>query len=421
MAAKESLEAQVAATLPRFANRMNRRAVLQLAAASGITLALPYRTGALAAPAMKTGQVVNMVPTLANIFYKSWGDGFEAAAAAFGLTTKTNLPNFEPLKELEFARGLKAAGASMLVGIAGNQSQVPNIARLCQEQGIPYAPAFENPPWFTPQDVGDLYVTFVTPRSRDSAYQTAKYLFKAIGGEGEVIHIRGAAGPTDTFRTQGVELAASEFPGIKLVGNLTTAWTVETGRQAMLTSISANPKAKGVFAQNDTLAQGVLAVIKGQNLSRLKVVGMDAIPEVLPEIQDGSYLIASFNSLGNYIAGLQTVHVFDKLNGWMPKTPERLLETGGVLVTKENVAELQTKVYQNPHAFDWAKMSKVLHPDDWDLQFEVQPANPVKLWEGFPKNLPLNPVWTAPGIAEEIASVQQLYAKHYASGPLKAA
>jgi ribose transport system substrate-binding protein len=422
MASNESVEAQVAATLARMASPMNRRAVLQLAAASGVTLTLAARMpGALAAAATKTGQVVNMVPTLANIFYKSWGDGYDSAASALGLTTKANLPNFEPLKELEFARGLKAAGASMLVGIAGDQSQVPNIESICQEQGIPYAPAFEDPPWFTPQDVGDNYVTFVTPRSRDAAYQTAKFLFTAIGGEGEVIHIVGAPGPTDTFRTQGVQLAASEFPGIKLVGKLRTAWTVETGRQAMLTSISANPRAKAVFAQNDTLAQGAIAVIKGQNLKGLKVVGMDAIPEVLPEIQDGNILIGSFNSLGGYIAGLQTVHVFDKLNGWTPKTPERLLETGGVLVTKDNVTQLKTKVYEDPHAFDWTKMSQILHPDDWDLQFEVQPADPMKLWNGFPKDLPLNPVWTKPGIADEIAAVQRLYTQHYVSGPLKSA
>lgn len=418
MTTHESTEARLAASLTRMATPLNRRTILKLAAASGLSISLGRVTGAVAAET-QTGQVVNMVPTLANIFYKSWGDGFEGAAKALGLTTKTNLPNFEPLKELEFARGLKSSGASMLVGIAGDQSQVPNIARLCEEQGIPYAPAFENPPWFTPQDVGDNYVSFVTPRSRDAAYQTAKFLFEAIGGEGEVIHIRGAAGPTDTFRTQGVELAASEYPGIKLVGKLTTAWTVETGRQAMLTSISANPNAKGVFAQNDTLAQGALAVIRGQNLTGIKVVGMDAIPEVLPEIQAGDVLIGSFNSLGNYIAGLQTVHVFDKLNGWAPKTPERLLETGGVLVTRENVADLQTKVYEDPDAFDWAKMSQVLHPDDWDLQFEVQPANPTKLWEGFPPDLPLNPVWTAPGIDDEIAAVAQLYAQHYVSGPLK--
>lgn len=419
MTKRESDEARIAGTLSRMGNTLDRRALLKLAAASGITLTFARATGAFAQGNLVTGQVVNMVPTLANIFFESWGNGFEGAAAALGLTTKTNLPNFEPLRELEFARGLRASGASMLVGIAGDQSQVPNIARLCEEQGIPYAPAFENPPWFTPQDVGPNYVTFATPKSRDAAYQTAKFLFEAIGGEGDVIHIRGASGPTDTFRTQGVILAASEFPGIRLVGNLTTAWTVETGRQAMLTSISGNPNAKAVFAQNDTLAQGALSVIYGQGLTGMKVVGMDAIPEVLPEIRDGEVLIGSFNSLGNYIAGLQTVHVFDKLNGWTPRDPERLIETGGVLVTKENVAELQTKVYDDPDAFDWAKMSQVLHPDDWDLQFDVQPANPVTLWDGFPPDIPLNPLWTAPGMAEEIAAVAQLYRDHYVTGPLK--
>jgi len=430
MSRKESVEAQLSRVLPAIATPLNRRALLQLAAAAGVTLTLSAcAPGAIAPTATiagtattagrKTGQVVNMVPTLANIFYASWGDGYESAAASLGLTTKTNLPEFEPTRELEYARGLRTSGASMLVGIAGDQSQVPNIARLCQEQEIPYAPAFENPPWFTPQDVGDYYVAFTTPRSRDAAYQTAKYLFESIGGKGEIIHIRGAAGPTDTFRTQGVEQAAAEFPGIELVGKMSTAWTVETGRQAMLTAISANPNAKGVFAQNDTLAQGVISVLRSQGLSGVKVVGMDAIPEVLPEIESGEYLIASFNSLGNYIAGLQTVHVFDALNGWKPSMPERLLETGGVLVTADNVAVLQERVYDDANAFDWTRISRVLHPDDWDLQFDVQPANPLQLWDGFPKDVPLNSVWTASGADAEIESVRKEYVAHYTSGPLK--
>jgi ribose transport system substrate-binding protein len=407
--------------------QLSRRTVLQLFGAAGTVAALAACNRDEATPAAAaggaagrtTGLVVDQIPTLANTFYASWGDGYTRAAKALGLTTKTLLPDFEPTREISQARGLKASGGRMLVGIAGNQAEVPILARICQQDQIPYAPAFENPPWFTPQDVGDYYVSFLTPRSEDAAFQVAKALFQGVGGEGEIIHIQGSPGPTDTFRTNGVRRAAKEFPGIKLVGNQPTAWTVETGRKVMLNSLSANPDAKGVFAQNDTLALGVLSVIKERNLTNLKVVGVDGIPEVLPALKDGTNMIATFNSLGGYLAGLQVVHAFDKLNGWTPKTPERLLVSGGVLITQKNVDQLQQKIYGKADPFDWTRMSQVLHPDDWDLQFDVQPADPDELWASFPKDLPLNPAWAQSKSSGELASQQQAYRDHYKTGPLK--
>jgi ribose transport system substrate-binding protein len=305
----------------------------------------------------------------------------------------------------------------MLVGIAGDQAQVPTIARICQRSEIYYNPCFENPAWFTPQDVGEYYVTFLTPRSEDAAYQTAKYLFEEVGGEGEVIHIQGQPGPTDTFRTLGVKRAAKEFPGIKLVGNQATEWTLDGGRRLMLNMISAYPDAKGVFAQNDSIALGVLSVLQERGNREMKVVGMDAIPEILPKLRQGPNFIGTFNSLGYWIAGYAVVNVFDALNGWKPSTPERLLGSGGILITQENVAELQKSIYDAPNPFDWSLMSRTLHPDDWDPQFDVQPFDPNVVWAPFPKDRPLNPAWN--GTTEEIKQEQQVYQDHYKTGPLK--
>jgi len=216
-------------------NPMSRRVFLKLAAAAGATLAVPWAatgatskaaTGATSKAATTKGLVVNQIPTLQNEFYASWGRGYEDSAKALGLTTRTLTNEFQPTRELAQARGLKGAGARMLVGIASDQSQVPAIARICQRSKVYYNPCFEDPPWFTPQDVGDYYVTFVTPRSEQAAYEVAKALFDSIGKEGEVIHIRGREGPTDSFRTFGVRRAAKEYPGIKLV-----AISARTGRE----------------------------------------------------------------------------------------------------------------------------------------------------------------------------------------------
>lgn len=406
----------------------SRRVFLSLAAAAGAAVVLPgcgssssstkttAAGSAAAGSAKETGLVVDQVPTLANSFYASWGKGYESSASKLGLDTKTYNPNFQASKELSQAQGLKGEGARMLVGIAGDQAQVPTIARICQRSGIYYNPCFEDPAWFTPQDVGDYYVAFLTPRSEDAAYQTAKYLFESVGGEGEVIHIQGQPGPTDTFRTLGVKRAAKEAPGIKLVGNQPAEWTLDGGRKVMLNMLSAYPDAKGVFAQNDSIALGVLSVLKERGNKDMKVVGMDAIPEILPELQKGTNFVGTFNSLGYWIAGYAVVNVFDALNGWKPTTPERLMAPGGVLITRDNVADLKAKIYDAANPFDWSKMSRTLNKD-WDPQFDVQPVDPNVLWKPFPKDRPLHSAWAE--AADEIKEQQQVYRDHYKSGPLK--
>jgi ribose transport system substrate-binding protein len=402
----------------------SRSVFLKLAAAAGASLYLPAAAGAKtlggranAARAVERGLVVDQVPTLANSFYASWGKGYASAASALKLDTKSYFPNFQPTQELAQAQGLKTQKAKMLVGIAGDQSRVPQIARYCEQQGVHYNPCFENPAWFTPQDVGDHYVSFVTPRSEDAAYQTARYLFQQVGSEGEVIHIQGQAGPTDSFRTLGVQRAAKEFPKIKLVGNQRSEWTLDGGRKLMLNMVSAYPKAKGVFAQNDSIALGVLSVLEERKNKDVKVVGMDAIPEILGKLEKGPNFIGSFNALGYWIAGFAVVNVFDALNGWKPSTPERLLASGGVLITQKNVAELRKKVYDAKAPFNWVKMSRTLNPKTWDPQMDVQPFDPNTFWKAFKKDRPLHKAWN--GQTAAIKKMQQVYAAHYKSGPVK--
>jgi ribose transport system substrate-binding protein len=72
-------------------------------------------------------------------------------------------------------------------------------------------------------------------------------------------------------------------------------------------------------------------------------------------------------------------------------------------------------------AFDFAKMSRTLHPNDWDPQFPVYAGDMFKIFKDFKKDRPVNKIWTAPGINDEIAKVTKLYADHYKTGPLKTA
>ena len=134
-------------------------------------------------------------------------------------------------------------------------------------------------------------------------YEVAKELFKSIGGEGVVVHIKGLATPTDDARTAGVMKAAKEFPGIKIVGELRGDWVREKAREVMLSMVTAHPDMKAVFAQNDSMALGVLSVLKERGLTNVKVAGIDGIPEALQEVAKGGQYVATNTSLPPYQAG----------------------------------------------------------------------------------------------------------------------
>jgi ribose transport system substrate-binding protein len=116
-------------------------------------------------------------------------------------------------------------------------------------------------------------------------------------------------------------------------------------------------------------------------------------------------------------AALCAVTLFDAINGVTLTLPERLLFQGAVLVTQDNAADLYKKLHTGDLPFDWVKMSRALHPNDWDPQTLLTPINPHKFYAEAPKNsYTLNPAWDSQEAA--IAKVQKDYANRFTGGPL---
>jgi ribose transport system substrate-binding protein len=413
-------------------NMLSRRNFLRFAGATGAVVALPSLAacgsddssgsqsasgGKAAADGAKTGLIVAQVPTLADEFFKNWLNGYRDASKALGMDTKEQFPNFDQAREISQAQQVKSINGLGLLSMTSNTEQEVALGRICQQNGVKFISAFDVPPWFTPEDVGDHFVNLLTPSTRPSAYEVAKKLFEEMGGEGELIHLRARVSLTDTWRTYGVDDALKEFPKIKLVRRISTDWTREAGRKTTLNVLSGFPNVRGIFAQSDAIALGVLSVTKERNLKDVKVAGMDGIPEILPDFAGGNFVATSAN-VGYWMAGFSTVNIYDAINGWKPSTPERILSSGSVLVTKEN-SEAIHQLYKNKGPFDWRKMSRTLNPQDWDPQWPVRGGNMEEIFKGFKKDRPVNKVWESPTINDEIKKIDELYASHYKTGPLK--
>ncbi|MEQ8366655.1 MAG: ABC transporter substrate-binding protein [Roseicyclus sp.] len=80
------------------------------------------------------------------------------------------------------------------------------------------------------------------------AYLGARWLFEQLGGEGDVVYMRGIAGVSaDTDRDNGFQRALAEYPGITVVHEVFTGWQQDQGKQQMFDFLSTGIPFDGVW------------------------------------------------------------------------------------------------------------------------------------------------------------------------------
>jgi ribose transport system substrate-binding protein len=79
-------------------------------------------------------------------------------------------------------------------------------------------------------------------------YLGAKWLFEQLGGSGNVVYMRGAAGATaDTDRDTGFKRALGEFPGITVVSETQTGWDQAQGVEQINAFLATGQGFDGVW------------------------------------------------------------------------------------------------------------------------------------------------------------------------------
>lgn len=428
----ESLEARIAhiAEHGLFRDPMSRRSFLAVATAAGVGLAAAAcgsssNSGSSAAAAHTSGKLVRGtqfvdVTTLSNEYFVLYADGARQQAAALGLGIDLLQDQGNAETGLAQVGTVKAANGKMYTSTPATEGVVPGTVSQCVADGIYYANAYTAPPWYTPPDGGDYWVLFLTPPSASIAYQTALILFKAMGGEGTVIHVPGQKGSSaDVQRTAGFNQALAKYPKIKVVTTAPGNWTTQDAATAFADILPSVSSFQAVFAQNDSEAAGVIQVLEAQHITGKLVSGFDGNAQNLQYIAQGKQLVTSV-TLGGLTGGLLGVAVFDALNGYRRPLPARMMFQEALMVEQPIAQEVYDKIYAAKKLpFDWPKMSQVLHPSDWDPQCRLTPIDPTSFFAGQPHNgYSLNRAYLASSFPAELASVTKEYEQHYRSGPL---
>jgi ribose transport system substrate-binding protein len=88
----------------------------------------------------------------------------------------------------------------------------------------------------------------ISNNQEEYAYLGAKWLFEQLGGKGNVVYMRGAAGASaDSDRDKGFKRALAEYPDVKVVHEVFTGWQQDQGKQQILDYIATGAPFDGIW------------------------------------------------------------------------------------------------------------------------------------------------------------------------------
>jgi ABC-type sugar transport system substrate-binding protein len=245
------------------------------------------------------------------------GNAIDAASKALGLSYTLIDGQFDSQRQFNQFEQQVAAGTQTIILHASDGSALRRAAQLAEQNKVYFANVWATLPWFTPFDATDYYTLYAVPEEFSAHRGVTVELLKEVTarfGGGDIIGVTGVPGfSTDTVRSRGRDDAFKDFPKTRLVGQLPGNFNREDSLKATEDLLSRYRNVVGVVAQNDDVAQGVIAALRTAGLKPGKdvlVVGADGTTEGATAIKNGQQLATSANSPA-YFGAHFTARLFD--------------------------------------------------------------------------------------------------------------
>ncbi len=166
----------------------------------------------------------------------------KAQALNSGKVTSLNIAhrNTDAAGQAEDIRNLIEAGVDAIVVNPANPEGINSAIKEATDKGIVVVAV--------DQAVTEPSAYVLSNNQEEYAYLGAKWLFEKIGGSGDVVYMRGAAGAAaDDDRNTGFQRALSEFPDVKVAHEVFTGWQQDQGKQQMLDYLATGIPFDGVW------------------------------------------------------------------------------------------------------------------------------------------------------------------------------
>src|SRR5919108_3262816 len=245
------------------------RRLLALAAALATVAAIAVTASLASAKPKAGGWVVGISNTLVG---NGWREEMicsaKAQANASGKVTKVVVAdrNGGPAEQAADLRNLISAGVNAIILNPSSASALNPVIKQAASRGIKVVSV--------DQRVTAPQAYNVTNDQVAYGRLGAEWLFKQLGGKGNVVEMRGIAGvPADTDRHTGFQQALKKYPNIKVVKSTFTGWQFAPGGKQMLDILNSGVKVDGVWTSG--IDYTVVNAFKTAGKKYVPIVGAD--------------------------------------------------------------------------------------------------------------------------------------------------
>src|SRR6476619_1568537 len=166
----------------------------------------------------------------------------KAQAKASGMVSKVIVANRNggPAEQIADIRNLISAGANAIIINPSSGNALNAVIAQANARGVKVVSVDQRVTAPSAHNVTNDQVAY--------GKLGAEWLFKQLGGKGNVVEMRGIAGvPADTDRHTGFTQALKKYPGIKVGKQTFTGWSFAPGGKQMLDILNSGVKVDGVW------------------------------------------------------------------------------------------------------------------------------------------------------------------------------
>lgn len=270
---------------------------------------------------------------LTHVFWQSVKAGAEKAGKEFNVDIRWDGPQKESdtSGQIAVVENQITAKVDGIVLAPLDKKALVGVIKKSKEAGIPLTV-------FDSAADTEEFVSYVATDNIKGGVLAAERMGKLLDGKGKVAVIPVFPNSASTGdREKGFEdTIKAKFPGITVIrsnyGNSDRTQSLKVSEDVL----AAHPDIVGIFGPNETSIVGAYQACKNRNLiGKVKLVGFDSTKQLVDALDKGdinSLVVQNPVKMG--YEGVKTI--VDLKAG---KTPEKRIDTGVVLATKENMKE----------------------------------------------------------------------------------
>ena len=275
----------------------------------------------------------------------------KAQAASSGEVESLNIAhrNTDAAGQLEDLRNLIQAGVDAIVLNPANPEGVNAAVKEATDAGIVVVAV--------DQAVTEPSAYVVSNNQEEYAYLGAKWLFEEMGGSGDVVYMRGAAGAAaDEDRDRGFRRALEEYPDVNIAQEVFTGWQQDKGKQQILDYIATGIPFDGVWTSG--IDNVIVDAFVESGAPLVPIVGADNAGFV-GQLQDVEGLEGAAVTNPGSIGGAGVAVALDILGGEAPQ---------------DRVILVQPEIWDNTSEEGRAKIEAGQNPDldpEWPVSVSI--------------------------------------------------